>query len=186
MRCNLFIAAVSAVILGATPISGVAAQMAGADKPISLELRGTVMVPTFDIADVVDVGVGGGAGIGYAFPNNVRLMFDFDFGIHGTDAPNVNINTYHYMGKVGFDVVDNENVVLTLNLGAGAVTFGGDLAQSSTYPAINAGAKLGIRVAPSVELLISPQGDIAFSDEAEVGTTNSWVWPFGVGLRVKF
>jgi hypothetical protein len=37
-----------------------------------------------------------------------------------------------------------------------------------------------------VDFLISPQGDIAFSDEAEVGTSNSWVWPFGVGLRIKY
>jgi hypothetical protein len=37
-------------------------------------------------------------------------------------------------------------------------------AHINTYPAINAGAKLD---------MISPQGDIACSDEAEVGTSNS-------------
>jgi len=59
-------------------------------------------------------------------------------------------------------------------------------AHINTYPAINAGAKLGIQLSPSVDFLISPQGDIAFSDEAEVGTSNSWVWPFGVGLRIEY
>jgi hypothetical protein len=34
--------------------------------------------------------------------------------------------------------------------------------------------------------VVSPQGDIAFSDEAEVGTNNSWVWPVTAGLRVSF
>jgi len=36
----------------------------------------------------------------------------------------------------------------------------------------------------ALSLVLSPQGDIAFSDEGDVGTTNSWVWPFTAGLRV--
>jgi hypothetical protein len=35
-----------------------------------------------------------------------------------------------------------------------------------------------------VSFLLSPQGDIAFTDEDEVGTGNSWVWPFTAGLRI--
>jgi hypothetical protein len=46
-------------------------------------------------------------------------------------------------------------------------------AHINTYPAINAGAKLDMQPSPSVDFLISPQGDIACSDEAEVGTSNS-------------
>ncbi|MDA0330246.1 MAG: hypothetical protein O2958_14730 [Gemmatimonadetes bacterium] len=45
-------------------------------------------------------------------------------------------------------------------------------------------AKLGIKLSDSVQLLISPQGDIAFSDEAALGTNNSWVWPLAAGFRI--
>lgn len=186
MRGKLWFAALAVVALGTVSTSNAAAQMAQDEKPVSLELRGIVMVPTFDIADAANVGYGGGAGIGYRLGEKFRLMADFDVGIHGTDTPDFNINTYHYMGKFGFDVINNERLVLTLNLGAGAMTFGGDLPESKTYFAINAGAKLGIKVSPAFEILISPQGDIAFSKEADVGTTNSWVWPIGAGFRVKF
>lgn len=96
----------------------------------------------------------------------------------------MDINTYHYMAKAGFDVYETDSVILTLNLGAGAVTFGGDLPSSETYFAINAGAKLGIKLSPTIQLLVSPQGDIAFSDADFVGTDNSWVWPLGIGFRV--
>jgi hypothetical protein len=49
----------------------------------------------FDIADVANVGWGGGVGLGYLASDKVRLMADFDFGAHGTDTPDVTINTYH-------------------------------------------------------------------------------------------
>jgi len=65
-----------------------------------------------------------------------------------------------------------------------AMTFDIDGAASHTYPAINVGAKIGYRVSPRVQLLLSPQGDIAFTKDAEVGTSNAWVWPFTVGLRI--
>jgi hypothetical protein len=156
------------------------------DRPVSLEVRGVAVVPTFDIADAADVGPGFGVGIGYRVTPTIRLMADFDAGFHGTPTPGFDINTYHAMGKVGFDVVRTDRVTLTLNAGAGAVQFAGDLPDAKTYFAINAGAKLGIQVADAVELLVSPQGDIAFSKEEDVGTSNSWVWPLGIGLRVNF
>lgn len=42
---------------------------------------------------------------------------------------------------------------------------------------------------PPVEIdlrggLYVPTFDIAFSDEAEVGTSNSWDWPFTAGVRI--
>ena len=183
MRRQLWTFLIGAFAFGGLATTGASAQV---DKPISIEARGTAMLPTFDIADAADLGFGGGLGIGYRVTERVRLMADVDIGIHGTNTPDFNINTYHYIGKIGYDVVDNDNVVLTLNLGAGAMTFGGDLPSSQTYFAINAGAKLGIKVSPMVDVLISPQGDIAFADEADLGTTNAWVWPLGAGFRVRF
>ncbi len=179
-----WIVAGALALLASAAAAGTAS--AQVERRSSFELRGIAMLPTFDIADAANLGWGGGVGVGYRVSPRVRLMADVDVAVHGTDVSGFNINTYHYMGKIGYDVVDNGKVVLTLNLGAGAVTFGGDLPQSKTYFAINAGAKLGVRVSPAVEFLVSPQGDIAFTKKADLGTNNSWVWPLGAGFRVKF
>lgn len=75
-----------------------------------------------------------------------------------------------------------------VNAGAGAMTFDVQApgAQAKTYVAINVGAKIGYQLTDGVDLLLSPQGDIAFTDEAALGTDNSWVWPFTAGLRFRF
>ena len=39
---------------------------------------------------------------------------------------------------------------------------------------------------PAPCILISAQGNIAFTKEADLGTRNAWVWPFGAGLRIHF
>lgn len=166
-------------------VQSVAAQAEAAPK-LALELRGLAVVPTFDIADAADVGLGFGAGIGYRVAEKVSLMADFDMGIHPTPTPDFDINTLHYMAKVGYDVFVGDRVTVTANLGAGIVQFGGDLPETKSYPAINAGAKITVALSDAVDLLISPQGDIAFTKEAELGTTNAWVWPFGAGLRFRF
>ena len=76
------------------------------------------------------------------------------------------------------------------NRGAGFWAASGALSASAprtyTYFAINAGAKLAYNFNRSIALVLSPQGDIAFSKKSEVTTTNAWVWPFMVGLRVNF
>jgi hypothetical protein len=99
------------------------------------------------------------------------------------------INTLHYIAKVGYSLTGpkEKGWEALVNLGAGAVTF--DVAgapQNFTYFAINAGAKVAYNFNRKVAFVVSPQGDIAFSDEAEVGTNNSWVWPVTAGLRVSF
>jgi hypothetical protein len=95
---------------------------------------------------------------------------------------------YHYMAKLGYDLVpaSDSRWSLLVNAGAGALTFDPDGAQSHTYPAINVGAKLGYRLTPRLSLVLSPQGDIAFTKEAELGTSNAWVWPFTAGIRAAF
>ncbi len=185
MRNRIGMAAAAAWIVVALAAGDAAGQMAGS-KRVSFELRSASVVPTFDIADAANTGFGGGFGVGVRAGERFRLMADFDFGLHGTDIADQDIHTYHFMGKLGYDVFRTDRIVLAVNLGAGAVAFGGDLPETKTYPAINAGAKLGIRVSPTLELLISPQGDIAFTDEAELGTSNAWVWPLGVGFRLGF
>ncbi len=157
-----------------------------AEAQFSLEARGVAVVPTFGIADAAEVGPGFGAGLGYLASDRIRLMVDGDVGYHGIKGETGKINTYHLMGKVGYDLYTSEKVTVTVNLGGGLVQFGGDLAESFTYPAINAGAKIAIALSDQFDLLISPQGDIAFTKEAELGTKAGWVWPFGLGFRANF
>lgn len=148
------------------------------------------VVPTFDIADVAKTGAGFGVAAGYQVKPRWVLMAEVDIGKHEDKATgSVDIDTRHYLAKVGYSLTGprERGWDIALNLGAGAVTF--DVAgapQTFTYPAINAGAKLAYGFSPQVAFVLSPQGDIAFSKESEVGTTNAWVWPFTAGLRVRF
>ncbi len=57
--------------------------------------------------------------------------------------------------------------------------------ESFTYFAVNAGGELGYRLSDRVSIFLSPQGDIAFSDEAEVGTDDAWVWPLTAGVEIR-
>ncbi len=157
-----------------------------AESKLALEVRALAVVPTFDIDDAADIGPGFGIGIGYRVAEKVSLMADFDMGIHPTPTPDFDINTLHYMAKAGYDVFVGDRVTVTANLGAGVVQFGGDLPETKSYFAINAGAKIAVALSGAVDLLISPQGDIAFTKEADLGTTNAWVWPIGAGLRFRF
>jgi hypothetical protein len=120
-------------------------------------------------------------------------MGDADFGAHsgadlstGGTGPDVNVN--HYIAKFGYQVFASSNgkVSLILNAGAGAMTFAIDGSSSFTYPAINVGAKLVVDLSSKVSFVVSPQGDIAFSKQDEIGTDNAWVWPFAAGLRFNF
>ncbi len=181
-------------IFAALLVAGLASSAEGqaAERRVTLEARGGFNVPTFDISDAVDGGPSLGVGAGFQLAPRVWLLGDVDLGFHsgaelpgGATGPDVNV--YHYMGKVGYAVVPESQASpwsVIVNAGAGAMTFDVDGGTSSTYPAINVGAKIGYRLSPRLSLVLSPQGDIAFSDEADVGTSNSWVWPFTAGLRI--
>lgn len=170
----------------------VSAQMAGTPK-VALDLRGGFNVPTFTIADIAKAGPSVGVGLNFNLAERVWLIGDADFGFHsggdlpgGGEGPDLKVN--HYMLKIGYQVLDraDSRLALMLNAGAGVMTFAADGGRAFTYPGINVGAKLTYRLGNRVSLLLSPQGDIAFTKKAEVGTTNAWVWPFSAGLRVMF
>ena len=163
-----------------------------AERRVTLEARGGFNVPTFDISDAVDGGPSVGVGAAFQFAPRLWLLGDVDLGFHsgtaltgGFEGPDVKV--YHYIAKVGYSLLqENQSSPwsVIVNAGAGAMTFDVDGGTSSTYPAINVGAKIGYRVSPRVSFLLSPQGDIAFSDEDEVGTSNSWIWPFTAGVKI--
>ena len=148
-------------------------------------------MPTFDISDAVDAGPSFGIGAAVELRPRLYLLGDLDLGFHsGADLPGggegPDVKVYHYIAKVGYELVPagSSPWSLLVNAGAGALTFNPDGAASNTYPAINVGAKIAYRLSPRVSLLLSPQGDIAFTKSAEVGTDNAWVWPFTAGLRL--
>jgi hypothetical protein len=155
-----------------------------------VEGLGGAVVPTFDIDDEAKTGAAIGATIGYRLNDRWVLMGEFDYGSHKDQATNsVGINTLHYIGKLGYSLTGprERGWEALVNLGAGAVSFDVEGAPGSfTYFAINAGAKLAYHFNRSVAFVLSPQGDIAFSDESEVGTDNAWVWPVTAGLRIAF
>jgi hypothetical protein len=173
-------------------LAGVASRAAAQEAPhrFTLEARGGFNVPTFDISDAVDGGPSAGVGLGYRVSPTLWLLGDLDLGFHsgaelgGVEGPDVKV--YHYIAKVGYALVPEgaSPWSVIVNAGGGAMTFDVDGGSSNTYPAINVGAKILYRVSPRVSLLLSPQGDIAFTDEDEVGTSNSWVWPFTAGFRI--
>ena len=155
-----------------------------------VEARGGAVTPTFGIADVAKTGSALGFTIGVR-PNPRWVLFaEYDDGSHKDEATgDVDITTRHYMAKVGYSLTGprERGWEAVVNLGAGAVGFDVEGApEQFTYFAINAGAKLAYNFNRSLAFVFSPQGDIAFSKEEEVTTTNAWVWPFTAGLRVNF
>lgn len=176
------------VALGALLAGTTAAQTPAAPRFFVEGLAGAV-VPTFDIADVATSGGAFGGTFGYRANDRWTLMAEFSNGGHQDQATeSVDITTRHYIVKAGYSLTGprERGWEAAVNLGAGAVTFDVDGVDSFTYPAINAGAKIVYNFSRSFGLVLSPQGDIAFGKESEIGTTNAWVWPFTAGLRVRF
>jgi hypothetical protein len=185
----------SGAVLAAAALLGFAvapAPLAAQDSATRLfvEGRAGAVIPTFDIADVATAGPAFGATIGYQLTPRWVVMGEFDYGMHEDEATeSVDITTMHYMAKAGYSLTGprERGWEALVNLGAGAVTFDVDgAAATNTYFAINAGAKIAYNFTRSLAAVLSPQGDIAFADEDELGTTNAWVWPVTAGVRVKF
>lgn len=176
----------------ALPVAAIARPLEAqqADQRFFIEGRGGAVVPTFDIDEVAKSGGAVGATLGYRIHDRWLVMGEFDYGFHKDQLTgDADINTLHYIAKLGYSLTGprERGWEALVNLGAGAVTFDVEAApQSFTYFAINAGAKLAYRFNPSLAFVLSPQGNIALSDEEELTTNNSWVWPFTAGLRVAF
>lgn len=183
---------ITLAVLGGFLVFGVGSAAAQApEQPWIVEVHGGVSVPTFDITDLAKVGPSVGGGIGYFVTDRWYVAGEADFGFHkgANDGPDVNV--YHYMGKLGYVVYQSADsrLKILVNAGAGAMTFNPDVegADTNTYFAINAGAKLFYMFSDNVGLVVSPQGDIAFTkeDDGFTGST-AWVWPFSAGVVFSF
>lgn len=173
-------------------VVAVLASAGAAAAQVDVSARAGLGVPTFDIADAADVGFDVGAGVGIWLSDRVVARGNVDLGFHpgaetdGVEGPDVDVR--HYIAGLGLLLTDPANpFYVIVNAGAGALTFDLDVegAESSTSFAINAGAELGYWLSDSFSVFASPQGDIAFTDEDELGTSNAWVWPFTAGLKVR-
>ena len=181
-----------AAALGGLALLAGATTAQAQDRQVSLDVRGGVAVPTFDIADVADPGPSVGVGVGVPLGERWTLRGTADFGFHDSaleGGPDVNV--FHYIGGLGYELVSptpDSPWRVSVNAGAGAMSFDVDVegAETHTYFAINAGGEIEYLFSDNVSFLLSPQGDIAFSDEDEVGTDNAWVWPFTAGLSFRF
>ena len=181
------------VAAGALVLSIASAGTASAQGRIALEVHGGFNVPTFDIADVAKAGPSFGAGLAFQLAPKVWLMGEADFGSHdgaeitpGVDGPDVDV--YHFMGKLGYTVYTSANGKwsLLLNAGAGMMSFDVDAAApTKRYFAINAGAKLSYALSPNLDFVVSPQGDIAFTDKSVFGASTAWIWPVSAGIRIR-
>jgi hypothetical protein len=169
---------------------------AQAERPFVVEGLAGAAVPTFDITDLADPGPVFGGAVGY-FWDKFLFMGEFDFGTHGgadiegSEGTYPDVDVLHYIAKVGYQVYQSsdEKLRIYVNLGAGALSFEADAegAETNTYAAINAGAKLYYMFNEYVGVVVSPQGDIAFVDEDDGFTgSTAWVWPFTAGLAVTF
>jgi hypothetical protein len=161
------------------------------EKPWIIEGLVGVAVPTFDISDVADPGFVAGVSAGYLVSEKVLAMVELDWGTHSGANSGPDVGVYHYMGKAGYRVFasQDEKWRIFVNAGAGALTFDADVpgADSSTYFAINAGAKIYYDASDLISIVISPQGDIAFVDTADGFTgSTAWVWPITAGVAFKF
>ncbi|MDX1578779.1 MAG: outer membrane beta-barrel protein [Gemmatimonadota bacterium] len=155
---------------------------------VDINARAGLGVPTFDIDDAADPGFNVGGGIAIGLTERLFARGNVDFGFHpgANDGPDVDVR--HYIAGVGLLLTDPANpFYISVNLGAGALNFDIDVegVESTTSFAINAGAEIGYWVSEQFSIFASPQGDIAFTDEAELGTDNAWVWPFTAGIKVR-
>ena len=185
MKPLLVLAAAAALAAGTTTLN---AQQPNPPRFFLEGLAGAV-VPTFGIADVATTGGAFGAAVGYRLSPRWVLLAEYDYGMHKDQATEtVDIKTTHLMGKVGYVVKPGgpKGWEVILNLGAGMVDFDVDGADSFSYFGINAGAKIAYNFSRSIALVLSPQGDIAFSKESELSTSAAWVWPVTAGFRVSF
>lgn len=181
-------------VFGFIAIAAIAAgsvQAQAPERPWIVEGLVGAGVPTFDITDLADPGFTFGGAAGYRISEKILGMVEFDYGMHGGADGGPDVKVMHYMAKAGYLVFQSgdEKWRIFANLGAGAMTFDVDAAdaETKTYFGINAGAKVYYSINDMINIVLSPQGDIAFTskDDGFTGST-AWVWPITAGVALTF
>lgn len=166
--------------------------LAAQERSVAVSVRGGLNVPTFDITDVAETGPGFGFGVQAPLGERLFVRGAADFGSHDVvGAEDLDVKVNHYIVGLGLPVVEpmgDSRWSVSVNAGAGIMTFDVDGAsESNSYFAINVGGEVEYALSDNVSLLLSPQGDIAFVDEADGFTgSTAWVWPFTAGAKFRF
>lgn len=163
-----------------------------AQERAALNVRGGFNVPTFDITDIAETGPGFGLGVQVPLGDRLFARANADFGTHDVvDGGGLEVKVNHYIVGLGLPVVESTADSpwrVSVNAGAGIMTFDVDgAADQNSYLAINVGGEVEYVLSETVSLLLSPQGDIAFTDEDDGFTgSTAWVWPFTAGAKFRF
>lgn len=170
----------------------VPAALSAQDRSAAVSVRGGIAAPTFDITDIAETGPAFGVGVQVPVGERLFIRGAADFGTHGVvDTDDVDVKVNHYIVGLGLPVVEptpESPWRVSLNAGAGLMSFDVDGAsETNTYFAINVGGEVEYAVSETVSLLLSPQGDIAFTDEDDGFTgSTAWVWPVTAGAKFYF
>jgi hypothetical protein len=174
-------------VLGAAALLVWLPAEAGAQRWLSLEGRGGVVIPAGDLAEVVERGGAFGGGVAVHVHPRVALRVDFDasFTEEGEPEPGViapGINLFHRTAGVEVGLIRPNALdvpfTLTTNLGAGTTTFeveafvvpsgpqaGDTFAFDERYFTANGGVKFGYELNRYLSLVLSGQAYRTFADE---------------------
>lgn len=148
--------------------------------------------------DLIDDGWRAGGLLGVAVTSHVWLMGSFSYLWHGEQeivgADTLTVETVpgwnnrSYFGMLGYDIVPtgmNGNFILFV--GAGSVRFDpeADTLETRTYFGLNGGIKIAYDFSRHVAGTLDVAAAVAFSEEEYVGG-NTWLFPVGLGLALRF
>ncbi len=160
-----------------------------AQRRLTAEGRGGIVIPAGDLSDLARAGATFGGGVAFHLTPEFAIRGDFDASFmegntlaSGREAPGVNL--YHYTGGVEFALVQpragGRPVTLATNVGVGATDFeveafitsrephrGESFIVSERYFTANAGLKLGYELGRNVGVLLGGQGFVTFADEKD-------------------
>ena len=172
-----------------------AAPLAGqTTRRFLVEGRGGVSVPSGAFADAENAGYTLGTGVGYLFARRWWAHLDYDFiresgrfdYIHAVNNPTYGIHSV--MGKLGYEVPLEPALAVEFNLGGGVSNFrpsGQSSLSSQTYLGMTGGARIRLLADHRLNLVMSPEVNVAFADRAKLGERRAVMWPFSVGLQYR-
>lgn len=172
-------------------VTGLLAAPASAQEVLSVDFRGGASVPAGDLADLMNTS--GGFAVATSAPLNDRLGVrflggaefyggaDIDSGV-GAGGRVANLSLVH--GQVGLNYrlagVGDERLTVDVNGMAGATVANSEFMEystadggvirldlSSAWPSFSGGVDVGYGVGPQVDLYLSAQGIVIFSDSDE-------------------
>lgn len=165
-----------------------------AERPLSVDARGGIAVPTGDLADLVDAGPSFGLGLAYRVHPRVSVRVDGDLDLYGgadfddpgavqSGAPDMKF--LHFSGGLEYDVLrrDQGHWNVTVNGAGGMTVIDSDsfregpvtnpetqeeeIAFLESYFTANGGLKVGYAVTPMATVYAGAQWYVSFADQED-------------------